>query len=132
MSDKDFIMEDEGVVVDTIPEVEEDETDGYEKVCMMCHRPESVAGKMMELPNNMTICYDCMQKSMDYMKNTPFDYSQLMNMNMPGIQFFSTDDLEQLMPKQQKIKTKKPSEKTKPVFDINNIPAPHKIKAQLD
>ncbi len=134
MSDKELIIDEEqtedGQVSETGHGSEDSDTDGYEKVCMVCHRPESKAGKMIELPNHMTICYDCMQKSMDVMKQTPFDYSQLMN--IPGVQVLNVEDLEQMMPKQQKIKTKKPDEKLKPVFDVNHIPAPHKIKAQLD
>ena len=47
-------------------------------------RPESVAGKMIELPNNICVCSDCMQKSFDAMSNGQIDYSQLMN--MPGVQ----------------------------------------------
>ena len=56
--------------------------DGYEKVCFICRRPESVAGKMIELPNHICVCNDCMQKSFDAMSNGPIDYSQLMN--IPG------------------------------------------------
>ena len=41
--------------------------DEYEKVCFVCHRPESVAGKMINLPNNMCVCNDCMQKRNRYM-----------------------------------------------------------------
>ena len=37
----------------------------YEKFCFLCHRPESQAGKMIEPPNNIHICNDCMQKSFD-------------------------------------------------------------------
>ena len=43
--------------------------DGYEKVCFICRRPESVAGKMIELPNHICVCNDCMQKSFDAMSN---------------------------------------------------------------
>ena len=53
--------------------------DEYEKVCFICRRPESVAGKMIELPNHICVCNDCMQKSFDAMSNGPIDYSQLMN-----------------------------------------------------
>ena len=35
--------------------------DEYEKVCFVCHRPESVAGKMINLPNNMCVRNDCLQ-----------------------------------------------------------------------
>ena len=51
--------------------------DEYEKVCFICHRPESVAGKMIDLPNHISVCADCMQRSFDAMNNGGFDYSQL-------------------------------------------------------
>ncbi len=31
----------------------EDSKDEYEKVCFLCRRPESVAGQMIDLPNNI-------------------------------------------------------------------------------
>ena len=48
----------------------EKKDDEYEKICFMCHRPESVTGKMIELPNNITVCSDCMQKSFDAMNSS--------------------------------------------------------------
>ncbi len=104
--------------------------DDYEKVCFICRRPESAAGKMIDLPNNISVCNDCMQKSFDMMNNTPIDYSQLMN--MPGVQFMNLSDFEQTIPKKQKLKKKKEGEARQPLVDIRNLPAPHKIKAQLD
>ena len=104
--------------------------DGYEKVCFICRRPESVAGKMIELPNHICVCNDCMQKSFDAMSNGPIDYSQLMN--IPGVQVFNMADMEQSIPKQQKIKKKKEKPKEFQKLDIKNIPAPHKIKGKLD
>ena len=104
--------------------------DEYEKVCFICRRPESVAGKMIELPNHICVCNDCMQKSFDAMSNGPIDYSQLMN--IPGVQVFNMSDMEHSIPKQQKIKKKKEGEEYKPLVDIRNLPAPHKIKAKLD
>ena len=110
-----------------------DDDDEYEKICFVCRRPESVAGKMVELPNNICVCQDCMQKSFDAMTNGSIDYSQLMN--MPGVQFFNMSDLENSIPKKQKLKKKKEKkegEEQKPLLDIKSIPAPHKIKAKLD
>ena len=104
--------------------------DEYEKVCFICRRPESVAGKMIELPNHICVCNDCMQKSFDAMSNGPIDYSQLMN--IPGVQVFNMSDMEQSIPKQQKIKKKKEKPKEFHQLDIKKIPAPHKIKARLD
>ena len=69
------------------------QNDEYEKVCFICRRPESVAGKMIELPNHICVCNDCMQKSFDAMSNGPIDYSQLMN--IPGVQVFNMSDMEQ-------------------------------------
>ncbi len=117
----------EDVTVEPTDDKKEDE---YEKVCFVCRRPESVAGKMIDLPNNISVCNDCMQKSFDAMNNSQLDLSQLMN--MPGIQFMNLSDLEQAIPKKQKIKKKKEGEERKPLVDIRNLPAPHKIKARLD
>ena len=120
-----------GNVEETTPDVVDDDNDDeYEKICFVCHRPESVAGKMIDLPNNMCVCSDCMQKSFDTMMNTPIDYSQLMN--IPGLQVLNMSDLENMIPKKQKIKKKKEGEERKPILDIRDIPAPHKIKAKLD
>ena len=119
-------------VEDTQVEVEDTKRDDdeYEKVCIICRRPESVAGKMIELPNNICVCSDCMQKSFDAMSNGQIDYSQLMN--MPGVQILNMADMEQNIPKQQKVKKKKEGEEKKPLINIKDIPAPHKIKAKLD
>lgn len=143
MSDHDFIIvdseekeqpeasEEKKEVTETVHADENNKEDEYEKVCFICHRPESVTGPMMDLPNHITVCQDCMQRSFDAMTNGSIDYSKLMN--IPGVQFLNLSDLENSIPKRQKIKKKK--EKTeKPVkkLNIKDIPAPHKIKARLD
>ena len=135
MSDKmDFreINENEERKTDIVENVEETVSDdeGYEKYCFLCHRPESVTGKLIDLPNNISVCPDCMNKSFEAMNNPQFDLSKLMN--TPGIQFFNMSDLDSIFPKQQRVKKKKPSEKKEPAINIKDIPAPHKIKAQLD
>ena len=107
----------EGQVEDT--KKHEDE---YEKICFVCRRPETATGKMIDLPNGISICSDCMQKSFDAMMNGQVDYSQLMNMNIPGVQIFNMADMEQHVPKKQKIKKKKEGEEKKPLIDIQNIP----------
>lgn len=110
----------------------DDSDDGYEQFCTICHRPESVTGPLMKLPNNITVCSDCMQKSYDMMNNSNFDINKLMN--TPGLQFLNISDLDSVLPKQKtkKIKKKKKDEKVEPLLNIRDIPAPHKIKAQLD
>lgn len=129
---RDEIEKVEDVIVeDTDPKDKKtDDDDEYEKVCFVCRRPESVAGKMIDLPNNICVCQDCMQKSFDAMNNGQIDFSQLMN--MPGIQIFNMSDMEPQIPKKQKLKKKKEGEERQPLVDIKNLPAPHKIKASLD
>lgn len=134
MSDKmDFREIDENEerkteVVDTVKEPDDDE--GYEKYCFLCHRPESVTGKLIDLPNDISVCSDCMNKSFEAMNHPKFDLSKLMN--TPGVQFLNVSDLESVLPKQQRVKKKKPDEKSVPAINIKDIPAPHRIKAQLD
>lgn len=117
----------------------EEKNDDYEEVCYICHRPESVAGKMIKIPNNICICQDCMQRTFDGMNQSGFRLDDILgpmqNMNgkMPNISMINLADLQNMMPNAQKIKKKKPKEKkAAPVFDIHAIPAPHKIKAKLD
>ena len=100
----------------------------YEDVCFICRRPESKTGKMFKLPNNISVCNDCMHKTMDTVSQ--FDYQGMLG----NISFVNLADLqgEGGIPNKQKLKRKKAKDKTKPVLDIKNIPAPHKIKAQLD
>ena len=51
--------------------------DEYDKVCYVCRRPESKAGKMITLPGGIDICRDCMQKAFDTVMNSGFDMSRL-------------------------------------------------------
>ena len=119
-------------------EQEEENKEDYENVCFICRRPESKAGKMIDIPGGIHVCMDCMQKSFNSMNNMPMDYSELMK-NMPNISMVDLNSLQNEIPKKQRIKKKKAqpekeaNEKiAKKVFDIRSIPAPHKIKASLD
>ncbi len=116
---------------------EEEEHDGYEDICFICHRPQSKAGKMIRIPNDICICSDCMQKTFDTMNHAGFPIGDMGNFgNMPNISMINLSDLQNMggMPKSQKLKKKKTKEekKAKPELDIKSIPAPHKIKASLD
>ena len=109
-----------------------DQEQKYEKFCFLCRRPESQAGKMIDLPNNIYICADCMQKSFDtmntQMSNGNMNYSDLFN--MPNVSMIDLSSLQN--PGNQAKKIKKKSETPKPVINLKDIPAPHKIKATLD
>ncbi len=150
MSDNDFTIvdaEEEEKVSEknetsvTNPEEHDKKEDEYEKFCYLCHRPESKAGKMIAFPNHMNLCQDCMQKSLDTVSNSlsnsvsngQIDFNKLINNNLAGIQFMNLSDLENQVPPQQRVKKKKKkNEKKYQKLDIRNIPAPHRIKAQLD
>ncbi len=111
-------------------------SDSYEKVCFLCHRTESKAGKMVTLPNGINICAECMQKAFDSMNQQGMSYQDLMNLaNIPGINVVNLGDMNMSdqIPQRQKIKKKQPKEgEAEKAFDIRSIPAPHKIKAKLD
>ncbi len=116
--------------VEVIDSNEDNNEDGYEKICSLCNRPESIAGKMTDMPNNMSICSDCMKKSWEMMQQSNFDINKILS--NPNIQFLNLSDIENATPKKQKIKKKKPEEKKEPILNINDIPAPHIIKGKLD
>ncbi len=141
MSDQDKDLEQQIIEkqqTDDAPDTNKDEKDGYEDICYICRRPESKAGKMIKIPNNICICRDCMQKTFDSMSGSGFNLGDFnpANMgfgNMPNISMINLSDLQGMLPKSQQIKKKKPKEKKeKPALDIHAIPAPHKIKASLD
>ena len=125
-------------------ESDEKKDDEYEEICYICHRPEHIAGKMIRIPNSISICHDCMQRTFDSMNGTGFPMGDMMNMGsfnnmnldkMPNISMINLSDLQNMMggmPNSQKIRKKKPKEERKPEIDIHAIPAPHKIKASLD
>ena len=58
---------------------EEQKESDYEDVCFICRRPESKAGKMFKLPNNICVCNDCMHKTMDTVSQ--FDYQGMLDPN---------------------------------------------------
>ncbi|MCR5791858.1 MAG: ATP-dependent Clp protease ATP-binding subunit ClpX, partial [Lachnospiraceae bacterium] len=109
-------------------DIEEDDDD-YEEICYICRRPESVAGKMIHIPGEVCICNDCMQKTFDSIgSNGMSPYGDMFGGNNNSI--FGGMNME--VPKSQRLKKRKEEKKEFPALDIKNIPAPHKIKAQLD
>ena len=150
MSDNDFIIIDEEKETPVTTEgkessdtekkevfqtsAKEEHEDEYEKICFICHRPESKAGKMIHLTPEIHICAECMQRTMDMMNNGYVDYNKMDFSRMPNISMINLSDLQNMIPKRQKVKKKKPEKEAEAqkMFDIHAIPAPHKIKASLD
>ena len=113
--------------------------DEYEKVCYVCHRTESRAGKMINMGNNIYICPDCMQRSFDAIYNSGINYDDMMKNipgmgNIPGSNGFMSGDIHDNISQKQKIKKKnnKDDKDKKEDIDLKNIPAPHVIKEMLD
>lgn len=153
--------------------------DDYEKICYICRRPESRAGKMVRMPGDICICSDCMQKTFDAINQS--DFSNILGtgningsstagggadgenrkggsgtgggadkqggdgngdnndsnntpknpfMGIPNISFLNLNDVAGSRQRIKKRNSKKA--KPQPVIDITKIPAPHKIKEQLD
>ena len=111
--------------------------------CCMCHRTESQGAKLMKMPNNMSICTDCMQRSFDAFSsgfggNSGIQFVDLSNMDMNSLRNLNLGDLLAGNMTSPKIKAKKAKKKKKKAkqpqekLSIKNIPAPHQIKEKLD
>ena len=74
MSNKDDINEKLNI------EDSDDKKDYTEEICYLCKRPESLAGKLMQILNHIYICADCMQRTFDLINNPDNPY-----INMIGI-----------------------------------------------
>ena len=87
----------DNVVVEEVPdELEPTENKGenentedeYEDICYICRRPESSAGKMIRIYGGLTVCNECMQRTLDAMNsggygmpsNMNFDFNDLFGM----------------------------------------------------
>ncbi|MGN0316332.1 MAG: ATP-dependent Clp protease ATP-binding subunit ClpX [Lachnospira sp.] len=108
--------------------------DEYEKICYICRRPESRAGKMISMADNLYVCPDCMQKTFDQLNNSSINMDDIMKMsNMPGMGMFGNFVMPSDIPEKQKIKKKKKENKKEYAdIDIKKMPAPHEIKKMLD
>ena len=108
MSDK----YDDEIIEEEIRDQDDDDRHEPEKFCTLCRRSEKQAGKMIDLPNNIHICPDCMQKSFDsmnqQMSSSNFNYNDLFN--MPNISMIDLGSLSNPM-QQKKVKPKKKEKK---------------------
>ncbi|MGN0165198.1 MAG: ATP-dependent Clp protease ATP-binding subunit ClpX [Lachnospiraceae bacterium] len=126
------------------------DNDGYEDICSICHRPESVAGKLIKIQDNLHICSSCMQRSFDMMSNLNLgDFTGMPVKNSDDEkdedkdkrQSFPFGNVRIVIPREmnrQRIKPKKEKSKNednKPELKgmtLKDLPAPHKIKEMLD
>ena len=102
--------------------------DDLEKYCYLCRRPESMVGKLIQLPQQIYVCPDCMQKTFDTFQNGGMAGFNLDHFDMEQMTNFAK---KRDIPETQKVKKKK-EKKEEETFDIKKIPAPHKLKEMLD
>ena len=103
------------------------------KFCFLCHRPESTAGKLIELPNQIHVCSDCMQKSFDMVNHQMGSGNLNLSDLFSRIPSFGFNDQGGMPFTGRSAQTsKEEKKKAQPALDLKKIPAPHKIKAALD
>ena len=116
-----------------VAESQETDDSDYEETCYLCRRPESKTGKLIHLPmNGICVCPDCMERSFKAVTGPNINYDELMqNINMQDI-FPPMMGFQDNIPKSQRLKKKKPKEKSEPAIDLKQVMPPHRIKASLD
>ena len=120
----------------------DDDNTGSIDHCYVCHRTTDQGAKLIHIPNQMSICTDCMQKSIDSFGNgslgngiqfldlTNMDFNKLSNMNLGDL---LSGNLNASKPKPKKAKKKKKKKKKQEMpLTMRTIPAPHQIKEKLD
>ena len=130
-------IEDEEITDEADPDGSADDSGdsgGAEKFCMSCRRPESKAGKLMRVGQNMYVCRDCIQKSFEMLQNTPIDLNDLMKNLPPNVSLINLGSLGGSLGPMQGAdhKKKKKEKKEQPKMTMKDVPPPHRIKEQLD
>ncbi len=116
---------------DLILDEEKKSDNTRDRYCEICGKSEKEAGPLMELPNHTLVCADCMQKGMETaQKHT--DIGSLLK-GLSGSSFLDISDLLDGFPGMPGMQAEEPENtEEEKVFSMENIPAPHKIKAMLD
>ncbi|MCD8120564.1 MAG: ATP-dependent Clp protease ATP-binding subunit ClpX [Lachnospiraceae bacterium] len=108
--------------------------DRYEKICYMCRRPESRTGPMVSF-SGMTICPDCLKKTVDSI-NASGLLPQKITVDdikkMPNIHMINMADMPGFRMQPKRVVKKKKKDAAPTPVNLKDIPAPHRIKAQLD
>lgn len=106
-----------------------DDNNKTEDVCYICHRPESKAGRIIKMPNNINVCVDCIQTT----------FNQINNNGMPFMMDITNmDNIREEMKRRQTVKRSRADEdadkKTEEEAEltIDKLPPPHIIKSNLD
>ncbi len=90
----------------------EDNKNGTERYCMLCGRPESETGQIIEVSGILRICPDCMQKTLNSMQLTGLSTEDLRRM----VQNFPQMTQPETAPEKEEA-TKKPANVSAPVSE---------------
>lgn len=105
--------------------MEDERKDEYEKICLMCRRPESRAGKMLEMGKDICICQECLQKAMDAMKFSGVSITDLMGVtppaNLTGKEEKSPKDPDKKDGDQEEPEKKEKQERPIPTISMINL-----------
>ncbi len=122
---------------------EEKDTPDDTDYCRICHRTPRQGASLIHMPNQMSICTDCIQKSFDsfgsgfpgggiqFLDMSGMDLNSIRDMNLGDLLSGNTPTAGKKS-KPKKKKGKKKEKKEEPKLSLKNIPAPHQIKASLD
>lgn len=114
---------------------EDKNNDKNQDYCYLCRRTEKVAGKLIQLPQGIRVCQDCLQKSINLIDggNYPF-FGGIMDPTMFAGGMPPVGNIPPMGGRRAKEKAEKKEkgEGTGAAGQIPVVPAPHRIKAQLD
>lgn len=97
----------------------DDNNNDREKVCYMCHRSESKAGRMLTMPGGIHVCIDCMQNTVDsFGSGGAFDLS---NLGISGFPFMGGSPLNGI---QDLPEEEQPSAPSGEVINEDGTPVP--------
>ena len=124
---------------DSPSEEEDGSPEKEDAFCMVCHRPESKAGKLISMPGGMYVCMDCWNKSVRNMQNSGLNLAELIQRLPSNVSMIDLSQLTNLMsgPRKRLKEKRKKDEDRKAAAEpkemtLRDVPPPHRIKAQLD
>ena len=114
-----------------------DDLKNSDRFCSMCNRPESVTGRLVDLPNGMCVCNDCLKKTTDYIKSPSFNLGSIFEglKNFPNISFMNLDGFGGLSAAEAPKEKREPERKfsmqdiiEKELIPDPNVPEPIEIQ----
>ncbi len=103
-----------------------DEKHPEERRCSVCGRTEKECGRLITVTDNLHICDECIEKSVNEVRSRP--ELQEFAKNMPHFSFLNLGDI---LGNAQTAPAKVP-ETPEVSYEMADVPTPHKIKEGLD